>query len=1076
MAYAGKTNWKYDELVKETDLNRIEQGLVDAHKVIDGLPSFNEVTITSPIMNGVNVITTDMASPLTVDIEGMTLTNITKDYGTIKDVNGDGIADGPWRAPSTGEGKYTVENGYQKIESLSTDKKIDERYIATHNPIGHFTVKTGEKFVLIADVLSDGTSNARLSFSLGTGNGTFYANTLTSRTIYGKGTATVDAANAYVAAANRNGVGVVGWVAFKNISLYKISDELYNAIGTTINENNIRQYFPHLEGTKHIAGVSLTKKGKNIYTGEIDRTSGNATYTRIPSGIEINSGGSIYNFARSIAYKVKQNTQYTISYEAENLSGDDPPAIAVRKSDGGVLTPFIMGAGKKKYTFNTANETEILLFIYGSVESSAKQTKRYKFIQLEAGSEASHYESPNDESVVLPVTIAKLGTIADRIYWRDGSWKVLRSIQREFMLDGSLDWYNNGKFAGVKRLVVQTAPKGSISGGIVATRYDGKEMLNQTTAGGVTDTIQISGDGLFHIVIPNNLSGWIDAIDPTVAAAKALMNGWMASANNGSAYTSWVSILDGSAPTTNTVAWVSVNKAKGWNGWAEASYILANPIEEQISVGGLAWHAGANQIEVDTGYYRNDEGQIVKIASANVINATASYTTGISGVLSDTVQNVADNMAQDARQDDWLLLNEAKTVDVRHDLNQHAADITAHILYAAATGGANTYAVTLAPIIKSYVEGMAVAVKINVQNTAASTLNVNGLGAKAIKRSNGSDVISGMLKVGSVHTMRYNGVNFILQGEGGEYGTAVAGDVVAPKTVGTDNGLVIGTMIDRPSVIKPESYGHNTASNISYFRIPHGAYRQSEGSGFPELWVTQADCRPENIINGMVINNTRGTAVRAQGNAAAHDVLQGRTFTSGINNAVQTGTMAEFSGGHIPSTAHTVWEGDRAFFQPTAGAYRGDVWVTAPAPNFRAEHIRAGVNILGVNGTLQVGKRVAERDIGFNKDRISCGGNYATAYFSSGDLGFTPSRVYGYYRCGFSDQWRTPMHVTLSSLHETYVESDWGKFQFFLHMFPNENGDVGRLVLGYTANNCPSVHFLNDQSGTVNGLKLTFIE
>jgi hypothetical protein len=87
--------------------------------------------------------------------------------------------------------------------------------------------------------------------------------------------------------------------------------------------------------------------------------------------------------------------------------------------------------------------------------------------------------------------------------------------------------------------------------------------------------------------------------------------------------------------------------------------------------------------------------------------------------------------------------------------------------YAAATGTANAYAVTLNPAPTAYVEGMAVAVKINVDNTGAATINVNGLGAKPIKKPNGSDVSAGNLKAGSVYTLRYNGTNFILQGEGG---------------------------------------------------------------------------------------------------------------------------------------------------------------------------------------------------------------------------------------------------------------------------------------------------------------------
>jgi len=102
------------------------------------------------------------------------------------------------------------------------------------------------------------------------------------------------------------------------------------------------------------------------------------------------------------------------------------------------------------------------------------------------------------------------------------------------------------------------------------------------------------------------------------------------------------------------------------------------------------------------------------------------------------------------------------------DLSNHISDYVRQPGYAAATGLANAYAVTLNPTPAAYIDGMAVAVKINVANTSTSTINVNGLGAKAIKKANGTDVGAGNLRAGGIYTLRYDGTAFILQGEGGE--------------------------------------------------------------------------------------------------------------------------------------------------------------------------------------------------------------------------------------------------------------------------------------------------------------------
>lgn len=82
------------------------------------------------------------------------------------------------------------------------------------------------------------------------------------------------------------------------------------------------------------------------------------------------------------------------------------------------------------------------------------------------------------------------------------------------------------------------------------------------------------------------------------------------------------------------------------------------------------------------------------------------------------------------------------------------------------TGSANTYVLTLSPAPTALVDNFCVAVKINVANTGASTINVNGLGAKPIVNSYGTAVTAGDLVINSVYTLRYNGTSFVIQGAG----------------------------------------------------------------------------------------------------------------------------------------------------------------------------------------------------------------------------------------------------------------------------------------------------------------------
>ena len=78
--------------------------------------------------------------------------------------------------------------------------------------------------------------------------------------------------------------------------------------------------------------------------------------------------------------------------------------------------------------------------------------------------------------------------------------------------------------------------------------------------------------------------------------------------------------------------------------------------------------------------------------------------------------------------------------------------------------GVNTKTVNLDPAPEGYYEGMCFAFRNVAENNGPVTININGLGAKSIKKPNGNDLAPGNLKAGSVYTVRYNGTNFILQG------------------------------------------------------------------------------------------------------------------------------------------------------------------------------------------------------------------------------------------------------------------------------------------------------------------------
>lgn len=333
-----------------------------------------------------------------------------------------------------------------------------------------------------------------------------------------------------------------------------------------------------------------------------------------------------------------------------------------------------------------------------------------------------------------------------------------------------------------------------------------------------------------------------------------------------------------------------------------------------------------------------------------------------------------DNVSGDVPRDLNALANAVDTVLATHSMN------TGHVYYAVDTGSANAKVVTLSPTPTAYVDGIAVAFKNTAANTGAATINVNGLGAKPIVKSNGTALTSGSLKAGSIYTIRYNSTtgNFIVQGEGGEYGTAGAAQVLSGFTIGTDSGIVNGTMPDRRGnnyeqvgitvgngdgnlyLNTPDGY-YNTTSSIRvqdgdfiaqnipadknifglqgaiprgsaytnavsyvvangtlYVRFPIGVYQSGGGEGKPEVLVQVSNLTPANVVSGVNILGVTGEAIPVK-SASEYGTSTG-TYTVNTDN---------WKAIRVTISGSTTYSGQPALINGSSTAYDGSS-VTVP--------------------------------------------------------------------------------------------------------------------------------------------------
>lgn len=82
--------------------------------------------------------------------------------------------------------------------------------------------------------------------------------------------------------------------------------------------------------------------------------------------------------------------------------------------------------------------------------------------------------------------------------------------------------------------------------------------------------------------------------------------------------------------------------------------------------------------------------------------------------------------------------------------------------YAVATG-TDTYAITLIPALAAYAAGNSFKVLFTNGNTTASTINVNALGAKAIKKNASVALVAGDIIAGKEYILTYDGTNFQIE-------------------------------------------------------------------------------------------------------------------------------------------------------------------------------------------------------------------------------------------------------------------------------------------------------------------------
>jgi len=158
-------------------------------------------------------------------------------------------------------------------------------------------------------------------------------------------------------------------------------------------------------------------------------------------------------------------------------------------------------------------------------------------------------------------------------------------------------------------------------------------------------------------------------------------------------------------------------------------------------------------------------------------------------------------------------------------------------VYAVDAEASDTYVVTLDPVPAAYVAGMTIRVKFNTANTAAATINVNGLGAKNITKNGTTALQTGDISVAQVGTLVYDGTQFQLQGiantsltDGGDASALHTHSDASRRLATVTSDITITNTTDETNVISFSLAG-GLLSTDNVVRIRLNIINQSLGGG-----------------------------------------------------------------------------------------------------------------------------------------------------------------------------------------------------------------------------------------------------
>ncbi|MDG0874423.1 hypothetical protein L5D93_19110 [Paenibacillus thiaminolyticus] len=494
MPYEAKTDWKYDDLVTEKDMNRIEQGLKDAH-----IPAHQPLTLNP----GLQVVEVENDTPFRMgEVKGRTLVNLLGHAGACDDVN----LFGPFQANLSIE-PTIKQSGTGSLKIASIMDGLAQGY--TRNSIN---LSKGHYYLLRGWVYNESAPNISVFFG-----GTAQHAVTTAKGkwefLYKSYAPTTDVSNV-TAAVNVNATAANQAAYADELAIYEITNAEYDAIANMTPEQ-VAVHFPYVDTMTNVKNPYAIVTGGNLLPPFYEWVflSGSPKIVD-PYTLETSTTGDSY-----AEISVIPGITYTFSGKWTTGAVVN---IFPMNPDGSHGTVF---AG---HTFKIPDGIDKIRVYFG-----VTQTGTYTLTKpmLVIGSEPKPFTPQQRSILAFEAELAANpydGSNPDTLFMGDDGLPYVLEPWKRVVLDGGLEWRFAERFTGFKTVLAYGATVGAVAGSGMCTKYDGKKL--GIAGNWVTDgPDNINGDihlGSIYISVANTDSGWGPDYEPSREEIKAYFLGW----------------------------------------------------------------------------------------------------------------------------------------------------------------------------------------------------------------------------------------------------------------------------------------------------------------------------------------------------------------------------------------------------------------------------------------------------------------------------------------------------------------------------------------------------------------------